>query len=161
MEMVNKIIMMRESPKHSRLIHEHQLEYQSLWDNGNIKYRVFKNAAGHIHKIGSPAMFGWDQEGTKVLEMWFKNGVVSRSGLDEPARTIWDKGGNVYNKACFDHGQLGVSTSTPSNEQVWSMDFEKWVDEIWGIDDTDERAIVETASGRFLDVPHSCLEHVS
>lgn len=160
MEMINKIIMMRESPKHSRLIREHQLEYVSRWEDGQIKYRVFKNAAGHIHKIGSPAVIGWDRTGAKVLEMWYKDGYVSRSS-NQPARIVWNSGGGIYNKACFNHGQLGVSTCTTSDHKVWSMDFEIWVDEIWGIDDMSERAIVQAADGRLMDVPHSCLERIS
>lgn len=157
LEMVDKIIMMRQSPEHCKLINNHELEYESRWDNGAIKYRVFKNAQGEVHKIGGAAVIGWDSEGRKVSEQWFKKGKVSRCGREEPARTLWDKKGLVYNQAWFEAGRLIQSTNTHRGNQVWSTDFECWMDDVVGIDEEDRRAAVRMEDGRLFDVPYSWL----
>lgn len=152
--------MLRESPKHAQLIKACSLVYAERWENGNIKYTICFDSADAIHKVGAPAVVGWDQDGNKVLEEWIKHGIMQRSGCDGPTRTLWDSEGKVSHESWFNPGGIPPRTVEHSHgsAKVWSRTYEVWVDRIVDIDAEGPKYVVETDTGELYEYPESRLE---
>jgi hypothetical protein len=161
-ELVSSILMMRESPKHAELINTHESEHAYYWEDGQPKYTIFENLDSQIHKIGAPAMIGWDRDGNKVVEEWVKRGVPQRSGCDRPTRTFWDSNGKVSHEAWFTQGELTKTEEhSHGGAKVWSRTYEVWVDRIVGMDAPGPKYVLEDDTGRLHEYPESMLEFMS
>lgn len=151
--------MLRESPKHAQLIETHELEGIEHWENGKTKYILFFNSDLQMHKIGAPALVGWDQHGNKVFEEWLKYGQTHRSGSNQPALTHWDSKGTISHESWCKRGEvIETKEYSHSDAKVWSSTYEIWVDGIVGMHLPGPKYVLEDDTGKSYEYPESRLE---
>lgn len=53
----------------------------------------------------------------------------------------------------------GVVEPLDDGKKLWSVTFEKWVNEVHGLDEYAKRILISDGEGNTLDVPDTFLEH--
>jgi len=165
MELISEIIMWKQSPPHAAIIKQANTPHYFYWPNGEKKYRLYVDAEMRNNRVGGPALEGWDQTGTKVLEEWFIKGKLHRKF--GAAKTLFDEDGIAWHMSHFlndvlhedPHLQGSTSYEVP-DKQVWSPTFERWVYGIQAIH-SNTRVLVSDPTGKQYDVPPADLELLS
>ena len=165
MELISDIMMWKQSPPHAAIVKQASTAHYMYWPNGEKKYRLYVDAEMRNNRVGGPALEGWDQSGTKVVEEWYIKGKLHRKY--GAAKTLFDEDGIAWHKSHWLDDKLhqdphlhGVASYEVPDKQVWSPTYERWV---YGIDQihSDTRVLISDPMGKLYDYPPAQLELIS